>query len=178
MGRTVKKRTDAVKSMALYAWTWAAFFIVERSSDYNASYDVVYNRAIKTINGGDTEDYASLRSAADALEEANAAITLTAFSKSMATPFFSANTTNALAASVNVIDSLMPYSSICAELLSTSILFLRVYSVLSNSFSNKDSITSTSTYSAFSKSSFILRLATKNRRKERKKQWNTSNSKK
>ena len=47
---------------------------IKESADYNASYDVVYNRAINTMNGGDTEDFASLRSAADALEGANATV--------------------------------------------------------------------------------------------------------
>ncbi len=44
------------------------------SSSYSDDYDEVYNRAIKVMNGGETEDYASLRSAADALEEANATV--------------------------------------------------------------------------------------------------------
>lgn len=47
---------------------------IKASSSYSTSYDGVYNRAIDAINGGDTEDYASLRSAADALEGANATV--------------------------------------------------------------------------------------------------------
>ncbi len=42
------------------------------ASGYNSAYDGVCQRAIDAMDGGETEDYASLRSAADALEEANA----------------------------------------------------------------------------------------------------------
>jgi hypothetical protein len=45
---------------------------IKDDSSYSASYDAVYDRAMDAISDDTTEDYASLRSAAIALEEANA----------------------------------------------------------------------------------------------------------
>ncbi len=48
---------------------------LKASSSYSSSYDGVYNRALDAIEVGDTaDDYASLRSAANALEEANSSL--------------------------------------------------------------------------------------------------------
>jgi hypothetical protein len=66
VGQTLaqKRMTQAIGSLAE----------IKDSSKYSADYDDVYNRAIDAMDEGMTEDYASLRSAADALEEANAEI--------------------------------------------------------------------------------------------------------
>ncbi len=45
---------------------------IKESSSYSEAYNGVYERAINAMDNGDTEDYASLRSAADALAGANA----------------------------------------------------------------------------------------------------------
>ncbi|MBO5415662.1 MAG: extracellular solute-binding protein [Clostridia bacterium] len=45
---------------------------IQASSSYSNSYDAVCERAIDTMDGGSTEDYASLRALAIALEEADA----------------------------------------------------------------------------------------------------------
>ena len=50
----------------------AALEEILESSSYSEAYDAVYDRAINAMDNGDTEDYASLRSAADALAGANA----------------------------------------------------------------------------------------------------------
>ena len=50
----------------------AALNAIRSSSAYNSAYDEAVNSVLKLIAGYETEDYASIRAMADALEELNA----------------------------------------------------------------------------------------------------------
>ena len=52
----------------------AALENAKASSAYKSEYDVAYNFALDVMNGGETEDFASVGAAAEALKELNATL--------------------------------------------------------------------------------------------------------